>query len=174
MANQSDNKINMDRVEEKTYKLCLVGDGGVGKTTYLNRLLSDNFTSSYTPTMGLEIHPFTYQQNLKFHIWDFAGKKFSYYDYNNDKDAFIVFFDVTKRNSYKNCEKWIEQYKIINPLAIFVLVGTKVDCPSRKVLPGSIKIHEKYNMPYYDISSKSNYNIIKPLEYIIKQLHNSP
>ena len=40
-----------------TFKLVLVGDGGVGKTTYVKRHLSGEFEKKYVATVGAEVHP---------------------------------------------------------------------------------------------------------------------
>jgi GTP-binding nuclear protein Ran len=162
-----------------TMKVCFIGDGGVGKTTYLKRLLTGNFESKYIPTMGVEVHPLVFNTNkgnVIFNIWDVSGQEKygglcdSYY---NNTDAFIVFFDVTSKNSYKNCKKWIEYAILKKPLATFILIGSKVNCSSlnvRKVLQRNIKLHKTYNIQYYDISSKSNYNCYKPFVYLIKRI----
>jgi GTP-binding nuclear protein Ran len=60
----------------RTYKLLLVGNSGVGKTTYVKKLLTGEFTANHTPTLGVEVHPIIFQTNkgpIRFCIWDTAG-----------------------------------------------------------------------------------------------------
>ena len=39
-----------------TFKVLLVGDGGVGKTTFCERLSTGNFTKEYNPTLGCDVY----------------------------------------------------------------------------------------------------------------------
>lgn len=60
------------------FKLVLVGDGGVGKTTLVRRHLTGEFEKKYLPTLGVEVHPLFFQTNfgpLKFNVWDTAGQE---------------------------------------------------------------------------------------------------
>lgn len=60
----------------KTFKVVIVGDGNTGKTAFINRLLTGNFSDEYIPTMGVEVHPlmFTSQtgKHFTFNCWDCA------------------------------------------------------------------------------------------------------
>ncbi len=58
------------------FKLILVGDGGVGKTTFAKRHLTGEFIKPYKPTCGVEVYPLVFHTNhgpIKFDIWDTAG-----------------------------------------------------------------------------------------------------
>jgi hypothetical protein len=58
------------------FKLILVGDGGVGKTTFVKRHLTGEFEKKYVATLGVEVHPLLFHTNrgpIKFNVWDTAG-----------------------------------------------------------------------------------------------------
>ena len=58
------------------FKLVLVGDGGVGKTTFVKRHLTGEFEKKYIATLGVEVHPMTFHTTkgpIKFNVWDTAG-----------------------------------------------------------------------------------------------------
>ena len=60
------------------HKLILVGDGGVGKTTYINRLYTGEFRKQYIATMGVDTTPLGFHANkgnIVFNICDFAGQE---------------------------------------------------------------------------------------------------
>ena len=62
------------------FKLILVGDGGVGKTTFVKRHLTGEFEKKYVATLGVEVHPLLFHTNrgpLKFNVWDTAGQEVS-------------------------------------------------------------------------------------------------
>jgi GTP-binding nuclear protein Ran len=60
------------------FKLVLVGDGGVGKTTFVKRHLTGEFEKKYIATLGVEVHPMVFYTNhgaIKFNVWDTAGQE---------------------------------------------------------------------------------------------------
>jgi GTP-binding nuclear protein Ran len=60
------------------FKLVLVGDGGVGKTTFVKRHLTGEFEHQYMPTHGVEVHPMVFYTNhgpIRFNVWDTAGQE---------------------------------------------------------------------------------------------------
>lgn len=60
------------------FKLVLVGDGGVGKTTFVKRHKTGEFEKQYIATLGVEVHPmpfFTNHGQIKFNVWDTAGQE---------------------------------------------------------------------------------------------------
>ena len=60
------------------FKLVLVGDGGVGKTTFVKRHLTGEFEKKYIATLGVEVHPmpfFTSCGKVLFNVWDTAGQE---------------------------------------------------------------------------------------------------
>ncbi len=60
------------------FKLVLVGDGGVGKTTFVKRHKSGEFEKKYVPTLGAEVHPMDFvtdRGKLVFNVWDTAGQE---------------------------------------------------------------------------------------------------
>eukprot|EP01094_Clydonella_sp_ATCC50884_P019831 TRINITY_DN3968_c2_g1_i1.p1 TRINITY_DN3968_c2_g1~~TRINITY_DN3968_c2_g1_i1.p1 ORF type:complete len:424 (+),score=108.79 TRINITY_DN3968_c2_g1_i1:50-1321(+) len=117
-----------------TFKLLLVGDGGVGKTTYVKRHRTGEFEKKYVATLGVEVHPLTFYTNMgtvQFNVWDCAGQerygglRDGYYIMAN---AAILMFDVTSRVTYKNISNWYRDILRVCENIPMVLVGNKVDC----------------------------------------------
>lgn len=160
-------------------KVCIVGDGGVGKSTFVKRHRTGDFEKKYIATMGVEVSPIRFATSagpITFNIWDCAGQE----QFGGLRDGywmgcnfFMVFFDVTSLNSYKNAEGWICSIIDSNPKARIVLCGNKVDCRARQVMPSQILLHRKYQIPYFDISSKTNYNFEKPFLALIRYAFNN-
>jgi len=159
-----------------SFKLVLVGDGGVGKTTFVKRHRTGEFEKKYIATMGVEVSPLPFFTNLGpvvFNIWDTAGQeKFGGLrdGYYIGGQAAIIMFDVTARVTYKNVPHWHKDLVRVCENIPIVLVGNKIDCKDRKVKPKDITFHRKKNLQYYDISAKSNYNFEKPFLYIVRKL----
>jgi GTP-binding nuclear protein Ran len=162
------------------FKLILVGDGGVGKTTFVKRHLTGAFEKKYVATLGVEVHPLDFQTNhgkIKFNVWDTAGQE----KYGGLRDGYyiqgecaIIMFDVTSRITYKHVPNWHRDLVRVCDVIPIVLVGNKVDIKERKVKAKQVLFHRKKNLPYYDISAKSNYHFEKPFLWLARKLVAQP
>jgi GTP-binding nuclear protein Ran len=154
----------------------LVGDGGVGKTTFVKRHLTGEFEKKYVATLGVEVHPivfFTNRGPIKFNVWDTAGQE----KFGGLRDGYyiqgqcaIIMFDVTSRITYKSVPNWHRDLTRVCETIPIVLVGNKVEIKDRKVKAKQITFHRKKNLQYYDISAKSNYNFEKPFLWLARKL----
>jgi len=163
-----------------TFKLVLVGDGGVGKTTFVKRHLTGEFEKKYVATLGVEVHPLEFHTNrgqLVFNVWDTAGQE----KFGGLRDGYyiqgqcaIIMFDVTSRITYKSVPNWHRDLVRVCENIPIVLVGNKVDVKERKVKAKQITFHRKKNLQYYDISAKSNYNFEKPFLWLARKLVGDP
>jgi len=170
---------NQENVTE--LKLVLVGDGGVGKTTFVKRHKTGEFEKKYIATIGVEVHPMEFTTNrgkVKFNVWDTAGQeklgglRDGYYI---DAHCAIIMFDVTSRITYKNVPVWYKDIvRICGENIPIVLVGNKVDDKNRKVKAKQILFARKHGIQYFDISAKSNYQFEKPFIYLLKKLTGDP
>ena len=153
-------------------KLILVGDGGVGKTSFLDRHSTGEFQKN---SLGVEIHTCVFHSNrgpIKFNVWDTAGQeKFGdpFRCYIKGECA-IIMFDVTSRITYKNVPNWHRDLTRVCENIPIVLTGNKVEIKDRKVKAKQITFHRKKNLQYYDISAKSNYNFEKPFLWLARKL----
>lgn len=162
------------------FKLVLIGDGGVGKTTFVKRHLTGEFEKKYIATLGVEVHPMPFHTNhgqVIFNVWDTAGQeklgglRDGYYIGGN---CGIIMFDVCSRITYSNVPKWFKDLTRVCEGIPIVLVGNKVDIKDRKVKAKQITFHRKKNLQYYDISAKSNYQFEKPFVWLLRRMVNDP
>ncbi|XP_069134536.1 GTP-binding nuclear protein Ran-like [Argopecten irradians] len=163
-----------------TFKLIVVGDGGVGKTTFVKRHLTGEFEKKYIATIGAEVHPmkfYTTRGTIQFNVWDTAGQEI----HGRLRDGYyiqgqcaIIMFDVTSRITYRNVPDWYRDLSRVCENIPMVLCGNKVDVKDRKVPAKLIKFHRKHNLQYYDMSAKSNYNFEKPFLWLARQLVGDP
>ena len=99
-------------VKDDLYKICLVGDGGVGKTAIVERFLGKGFASTYHLTIGTNICTHTVDVDgtrVKFQIWDLAGQQrfeFVRSTFYRGSHAIIMVFDVTNPTSLSNLHEW--------------------------------------------------------------------
>ena len=158
------------------FKLVLVGDGGVGKTTFVKRHITGEFERKYVATLGVEVRPLDFHTNhgvIRFNIWDTAGQeKFGGLrdGYYIQGECAIIMFDVTSRITYKHVPNWHRDLTRVCDNIPIVLVGNKVDIKDRKVKARQVTFHRKRNLPYYDVSAKSNYHFEKPFLWLARKI----
>ncbi|MEJ2250411.1 MAG: GTP-binding protein [Candidatus Lokiarchaeota archaeon] len=156
------------------FKICLFGDGGVGKTTLVNRYLTGVFLSNSTMTIGVDFHikKLTVDgKRVSLQIWDFAGEerfRFLLPSYVLGSSGGIFMYDITRYTSLKHFDDWIdifrEGYLRIgrnNKLPV-ILVGGKKDLEYKRTVEPSTagniaKRHNLYN--YVECSSKTGNNV---------------
>merc|ERR1712134_58629 len=174
--------INSNQMEQTgpvaEFKLVLVGDGGVGKTTFVKRHTTGEFEKQYNATIGVEVRPMPFHTNkglIKFNVWDTAGQE----KLGGLRDGYyiggqcgIIMFDVTSRITYSNVPKWYKDLTRVCDVIPICLVGNKVDVKDRKVKAKQITFHRKKSLQYYDISAKSNYQFEKPFVWLLRKLTN--
>ena len=105
---------------EKTVKIVVAGDGGVGKTSFLNRLVHDNFDINSELTKGIDFFSKSLQINgtdINFVMWDFAGQK----QFKSLLDGFVegsiaafLLFDLTRVSTIENVVNWLGKLKKIS------------------------------------------------------------
>ena len=151
-----------------TIKLLMIGDSSVGKTSILNKYVTNKFTDEFTTTIGIDFHIKRISVNdkiVKLQLWDTAGQerfRSVTIGYFRGAQGALVVYDVTNRESFKNIKKWMEDIdkNCYNGIIIF-LVGNKIDeKQNREVSTDEGKeLGEKYNINYFECSAKTGKNI---------------
>jgi small GTP-binding protein len=164
-------------------KVCLLGDGAVGKTALRERYLGKQFSSGYVMTIGADfavkktkIKTEDGEKEVKFQIWDLAGQP----RFNSVRELYykgshggLLVFDVTRRDSFTNLTAWIDElYKNSGrgtmPIAV---LGNKVDLRDeaedyvtsedvREFLEDLKKDYQcSFDIPYLETSAKTGENV---------------
>lgn len=169
-------------IPNSSYKILLVGESKVGKTTFIQKHLTREYIQDYNPTVGIESHLLKFNTNyglatLNIHECGghkkFVGLPINYYQHS---DAVIVMFDLTSLETYKLAKERVHNILLAMPKLPLVLCGNKVDLRDRQLKLEEIDVHLKSKsgrkILYYDISVKSNYNFQKPLLFLLRQITN--
>ena len=163
------------------FKVSLIGDSSTGKTSILLRFIDDYFTDDTKSTIGvdfklvsLELEPKIY---AKMQIWDTCGsERFKSLTSSFIKTcvAFILVFDLTRKNTFQNIEHWIKIIKENTSPKFLILVGNKSDLKEQRNIDKEIILNycEKNLFNYMEISAKNNLNIEKLFKEVAYQLYN--
>lgn len=130
------------------FKLLLIGNSSVGKSSLLLRF-SDNIFSeryllaygSFLPTIGVDFKIRTFDLNgstVKLQIWDTAGQerfKTITSSYYKGAHGIILVYDITDRQSFKDIENWLAEVdKFGNENVVKLLVGNKSDLENNRAV----------------------------------------
>jgi small GTP-binding protein len=116
-----------------TFKCIVAGDGGTGKTTLINRYMTNRFSVDTKVTIGAGFYTKTLEINdsiLKLQIWDFGGEKrfrFILPTYCKGAHGVIMAFDLTRLPTLIGLDEWIEIIKKNAASPKIILIGTKLD-----------------------------------------------
>ena len=155
-------------IDKRKYKVIVVGDPGVGKTSTVLRFTDKAFRNTYIPTIGVSMSEkkFMHGESLiEFVLWDIAGQaKFQtmrklFYEGAN---AQLLVFDLTRPGTLIDLKKWSDDINSILPAKLpGIIVGNKSDLvDQRKVSDGEIEIiAKKLNMDYFITSALSGDNV---------------
>merc|ERR1712023_119692 len=116
------------------FKLVLLGDSAVGKSSLVLRFVRGQFFEYQESTIGAAFLTQTVALNdttVKFEIWDTAGQE-KYHSlapmYYRDAQVAVLIYDVTKKESYESLKRWVEELKENGPPNLMLaVVGNKID-----------------------------------------------
>ncbi|KAJ5074789.1 ras-related protein rab-5a [Anaeramoeba ignava] len=150
------------------YKLVLLGETAVGKSSLVLRYCKDQFFDFQEPTIGAafltQIIKFR-DSEVKLQIWDTAGQE-RYHSlapmYYKGASAAVVVFDITQFKSFERSKVWISELKNNGPSNIVIaLVGNKQDLEHKRVV--SVQTAESFaeenNLLFLETSAKTGFQV---------------
>ena len=152
-----------------TFKILLLGDASVGKTSFTKRYCYNIFNPSERLTIGVDFHVKTVElkdKRIKLQLWDIGGEqrfRFLLPTYCLGANAAFLLYDLTRPHTLDNIIEWINIVRQKGGPIPIMLVGSKLDLAQiqREVKSDyGIQIAEKNDMAsYVEISAKDNLNV---------------
>ncbi|XP_069751268.1 ras-related protein Rab-39B-like [Narcine bancroftii] len=166
------------------FRIILLGDSTVGKSSLLKRFTDGSFSEVQDPTVGVDFYArlLEVQPNcrIKLQLWDTAGQERfrsitrSYY--RNSVGGLLI-FDVTNRKSFENIREWLKEVDshVYPNKTIFVLVGHKSDLTHvRKVSREEAEqMAATLGLNYLETSAKNNTNVDKAFMKLTECIYES-
>ena len=166
-------------IEDKQYKIVMLGSGAVGKSAITVQMVSGHFLSSYDPTIE-DSYRTTININNKdiiLNIIDTAGQEEFYAlrdQYMRSGDGYIIVFSITSVTSFLEVTAIKEQLNMVldvdnNTLIPIILVGNKCDLEEyRQVqLSDAQRLADEWKVKYFETSAKNKTNINKIFEELV-------
>ena len=159
-------------MHDATFKLCIFGDGGVGKTTLINKYLTGLFKGDTHITIGVDFHMKIVNLSsitVKLQIWDFAGEeRFRFFlpNYMIGASGSIFMYDITRNSSLHHLNDWLsvlvkDNINIQDTIPI-LLVGGKADLENARSIDSkyALKITKTNNLSgFIECSAKTGKNV---------------
>merc|ERR1712005_50887 len=165
------------------FKLVLLGDSAVGKSSLVLRFVRGQFFEYQESTIGAAFLTQTVALNdytVKFEIWDTAGQE-RYHSlapmYYRGAAAAIVVYDITNAESFNRAKSWVKELQRQgSPNIVIALAGNKCDLASkRKVEAAEATEYAKDNGLYFlETSAKTALNVEDLFKAIAKKLPKDP
>lgn len=152
---------------EMIFKIIVIGDPAVGKTSLLTNFCGDKFNYEYIPTVGVNItkEPVTIKDDMgkdstvNLMIWDIAGQPQFYMlhrPYFNGADGMMLIYDITRSSSFSNINNWYSTAVKYGLSGVpRVLIGNKIDLKDDRkiILPMAEHLSEKISAPFFETSA---------------------
>ncbi|TNM84826.1 hypothetical protein fugu_009004 [Takifugu bimaculatus] len=170
--------------KEHLYKVLVIGDLGVGKTSIIRRYVHQTYSNNYRATIGVDFALKVLNwdsETVRLQLWDIAGQErfgnMTRVYYREAMGAFIV-FDVTRHTTFEAVAKWKEDLDSKLMLAdgqniATVLLANKCD-QGRELANNAIKMDQFCKdhgfVGWFETSAKDNLNISDAANFLVKHM----
>ena len=174
----------MTNAKEFGFKITLIGDGGVGKTSLIKKYTQGTFETDYVKTIGAQFSKYDKEVNnniIKLIFWDIAGQddfNFLHPLFFKESRACIIVFSLEEndlgQDSFAHIKNWFEElYKYCGDIPV-ILFANKVDLVKIDGINQNKiqEVVEKNNfLRYYLTSAKTGEGVNEAFNYLIQELH---
>ena len=170
-------------VKEFVFKIVVLGDAAVGKTSLINMYIEQSFSEDYKPTLGANIIRKDVQvdkinASVRLIMWDLAGQE----KYNVIRSMYfqgcvgaLLVYDVTRHNTFETIDsKWLKDFKkYVKKEGTYILIGNKIDLNDDRVV--STEDGQKYAKQidasdFIETSAKYGENVEQAFSNLVTQI----
>ena len=169
----------------KQFKLVIIGNSHVGKTSLMLRYAENVFKDKHISTIGVDFKIVKVKVGdiyVKLQIWDTAGQdrfRTMSSTYYRGADGAIIVYDVTSLESFNNVGRWLEDMNMYNKNVYKIIVGNKNDNTSSQTLSTDTKVvstqeaqklAERLDLKLFETSAKDDNNVKEMFEDVAYEL----
>ena len=159
------------------FRVVLLGEATVGKTSLLRRYTENVFEDEYKQTLGTTFATKEVEvkdeaggiRGVKLSIWDMGGQS-TYRElrrqYMKGSSAAIIVYDVTKPESFMAMNNWFESFREVCPDAPIFICANKVDLTDKRMVPQEpgMMLRDWFQSEYYETSAKDGTRVTDVFE----------
>ena len=134
----------MSKLPLYVFKVIIIGEPAVGKTSLVKQYVTDQFKDEYKSTMGANIYLKTVEledgTKIKFTLWDIAGQRERFARMQNvyfqGAQGCIIVYDISRKSTYDRIEtEWVPalDQHMTEPNYQKILIANKIDLPNKEV-----------------------------------------
>ncbi|MBY8985153.1 MAG: GTP-binding protein [Candidatus Lokiarchaeota archaeon] len=172
-------------LREFVFKIVILGDAAVGKTSLINQFCEDKFQDDYKPTLGaniirkdVDIDGEDVDTKIRLIMWDLAGQeKYSVIRsmYFQGCEGALLLYDLTRYNTFDSIKtKWLRDFKkYIRKKGVYILIGNKSDLSDERVIPtekGKDLAEDIQASHFIETSAKLGENIEEAFLLLVRQI----
>ena len=122
-----------------SFKLIVIGDSGVGKSSLTNNGIKKIFNETYNATVGFEFFTFNVKMNdkvVKLQIWDTCGQELYrslITNFYRNTSLAVMVYAINSKETFDDIDMWLRELRThSNPDAKVFLIGNKVDLENER------------------------------------------
>ncbi len=157
-------------------KLCLLGDGAVGKTSLVRRFVFDVFDDKYLMSFGTKVVKKTIEMDdteLNLLIWDILGQRTQdslHAAYYRGAVGAIAVCDFTRPDTMKNLAAWLGSFRTVVGDVPVLILGNKSDLDKRFTLAELEEFGRSVGCDVIETSAKTGMNVESSFAELGKKL----
>ncbi|OCT88198.1 EF-hand calcium-binding domain-containing protein 4B [Xenopus laevis] len=164
---------------ERIFKIVLVGNSSVGKTSFLRRFCEGSFHPGTSATVGVDYSVKTVTVDncqVALQLWDTAGQeryRSITKQFFRKADGVIVMYDITCKETFMAVRQWLTSVEEATGENIPIMIlGNKTDIEKEREVPFGLGEHlaKDCNLIFYECSASSGYNVEESVLHLARIL----
>jgi len=171
--------------EETTHlfeaKLLVVGQGKVGKTYLMNRLVYDKIDPKTISTEGIDINRWIVKtkktDKFQINFWDFGGQEIYHATHQfflTKRSLYLFVWEARTDADILSFEYWLNTIKVLSDNSPVIVIQNKIDERKKSLNQENWKRRFQNILEYHDVSAIKSTGINRLRERIIREIENLP
>ncbi|RLI55354.1 MAG: hypothetical protein DRO87_02655 [Candidatus Thorarchaeota archaeon] len=145
------------------FRIVLLGEAGVGKTSLVRRYTEGTFDAKYKQTLGTTFANKDVDvgdRKVRLNIWDMGGQS-TYRELRRQfmigASAALIIYDVTRPETFMAMNNWFESFGEVCPEAPVLICANKIDKREERMVPvePGLMLRDWFQAEYHETSART-------------------